>query len=284
MLKGFVFLFYILIFGFFILTTRVYSQEPPQETVIVTYDDVYAEYTGSIEEYNKAHAEYILRRAQYLKFQSLKSRQDAYNATLIMLEKRDDIVISYLNVLRKKIEEGIGISDTKKESLFLSIEEEIDWFSNHKDNLSTTGSLNDLVSDSKLAADRWLKITPLAYEVMAVLSQGKVTNFDSRIDDVFSETKKILDIVRNDNRDGYSFSSYKLQILDRWIFEADGKIARSRTKQSEADVLIIEMTTSKKKVTDTYSSIISKLTESQLYMKETNLFLKEIVKQIKTEE
>lgn len=262
----------------------MYSQEPPQEVVKPTFDQVYAEYIDHSEEYNKAHSEYVLKKSQFLKFQSLKSRQDAFDATLVMLEKRDDVVISYLKVLRVKIEEVIGISDARKEGLFFRIDEEISWYTNHRDNLSTTGSLDDMVVDSKLAADRWVNIDPLAYEVMSVLAQGKIADFSKRLDDIFAATKSKMEIIRNDEREGFKFGSSKFQILDRWVFEADGKITRSKEKQSEADILINEIIKSKKLLTSNYETIITKLRESQLYMKEADLFIKEIVRQIKTQE
>ena len=274
-----IFIAVILVFPVF-----VHSQEPPQDVSEISFDRAYAEYTGFVEEYNKAHADYVLKRAQFLRFQSLKSRQDAFDATLSMLEKRDDVVISYLKVLRVKIREGIGIADATRDNIFFRIDQEILWYGEHRDNLSTSGSLEDLVADSKVAADRWLLIDPLVYEVMAVLAQGKITDFSGRLDGLFTAVKNKLEEIRNDEREGYSFSSGKFQVMDRWIFEADGKITRSKEKQNEADVLIAGMQEKLKQLLSGYNSIINKLTESQLYMNGANTFLKEIVRQIKTEE
>ena len=274
-----IFIAVILVFPVF-----VHSQEPPQDVSEISFDRAYAEYTGFVEEYNKAHADYVLKRAQFLRFQSLKSRQDAFDATLSMLEKRDDVVISYLKVLRVKIREGIGIADATRDNIFFRIDQEILWYGEHRDNLSTSGSLEDLVADSKVAADRWLLIDPLVYEVMAVLAQGKITDFSGRLDGLFNAVKNKLEEIRNDEREGYSFSSGKFQVMDRWIFEADGKITRSKEKQNEADVLIAGMQEKLKQLLSGYNSIINKLTESQLYMNGANTFLKEIVRQIKTEE
>lgn len=284
MFRKLVFFSFILLITSFFTASKVFSQEPPQEVTKVTFNQAYDEYMGFFEEYNNAHAEYVLKRSQYLKFQTLKSSQDAYAATLTMLEKRDDVAVSYLKVLMARLEEGIGILESKKDNLFYRINEEIDWYTNHKNNLSTTGSLDDLVSDSNLAANRWLRVDPLAYEIMSVLAQGKITNYDKRMDEILIEMKDKIELIRADEREGYTFSSDKFQIIDRWIFEADGKITRSKEKQIEADNMIKTLFGSKKSSVITYNSIISKLTESQLFIKEANQFIKEIVKQVKIEE
>lgn len=256
----------------------------PVETDDITFNQAYAEYFGFIEQYNKAHDVYVLKRAQTLKFDSLKSKQEAFDATLVMLQMRDEVVISYLKVLRIRLNDGIGIPNAKKDGLFLRIDDEIEWFTYHRDNLTTTGSLDDLVSDSQIAAGRWPRIDPLAYEVMAVLSQGKITKFSERLNKIFDGTKNKLDTIRNDEREGYSFSSTKFQILDRWVFEADGKIVRSNDKQKEAEELISQIVDIKKSAAPNYNLILSKLNESRLYMSETSGFIKEIIKQVKVEE
>jgi hypothetical protein len=284
MFKKFIFFVIFVFFGFFITTGKVYSQEPPQEVTELSFDQAYAEYINITDEYSKAHAEYVLKRSQQIKFQSLTSRQEAFNATLLMLQKRDEVVVSYLKVLRVKVKDSLGIPDARKESLFFRIDEEINWYSAHRDNLPSTGSLDDLVADSDIAAERWLLMDYLAYEVMSVLSQGKVTDFTKRVEIIYAVTKNKLEEIRDEEREEYTFSFSKTQVLDRWMFEADGKIVRSKEKQAEAEVLIGGIVELKRDIPTHYNLIISKLTEAQIYLKEADLFLKEVVRQIKTEE
>jgi len=290
----FVLLTVLSVFVSFINISPAYSEEAAEEEssqntsseVLLdedetTFEDAYADYIGLFEEYNKAHEEYVLKRAQYLKFLTLKSRQEAFDATFVMLEKRDEVVISYLKVLRFKLKEGRGITDEKKNDLNFRLEEEIEWYENHKANLSTTGSLEDLVSDSRLASNRQRSISPLAYETMALLAQGKVLQFGERTDEIYKTTKDKLEMIRNDEREEYSVSSTKFQVLDRWIFEADGKIVRSDGKQEDAEAIISNNIKKGINVISGYNTVISKLNESQLYLKETVLFIEEIIKQIK---
>jgi hypothetical protein len=285
MLKRILLFFILLFISLFVVETPLYSQEPPVEPSQASFEEIYADYVESVDEYNEAHGDYLLRRSQYLKFQSLKSKQDAFDATLEMLQKRDDVVISYLDVLEVKLEDGVGISDDRKDGLYLRINDEREWFTNHRENLSTTGSLDDLVSDSENAATKWFEIDPLAYEIMSVLSIGKITKFNDRFDKIFSDTKDKLTIIREDEREGYGLSSSKIQLLDRWVFEADGRIVRSKEKKEEVKNLIEDiMKVKKSSASSKYNNIVEKLTEAKLYMNEAISFVEEIIEQLKIEE
>ncbi len=247
-----------------------------------TFEDIYEAYLGANEEYKKAHDEYILKRAQFLRFQTLKSRKDAFDATLSMLKNRDEVVIAYLKVLKASLLKGVGLADERKNELFLEIDNEISWFSNHKENLSSAGSLEDLVRDSKFAADRWSQLNSLIYEVMSVLSQGKVSHLSVRLEKIFRASKNKFESIRNEERPEYAFDTSKIELLDRWMFEAEGKIDRSKEKQDEVEKIIRGNYQKKIVGLNLYNSVLSKLSESQLYMKEASNFLKEIIKQIRT--
>ena len=262
----------------------VHSQEPPTVPEVQTFDEAYSEYVKFSEEYNKAHEDYILKRAQYLRFQSLKSRQDAFDATSKMLTARDDVVISYLGILKAKINFGLGITDIRQESLLLSLNEEIAWFTDHQANIPSSGSLEDLVSDSNLAKSRWKNVEQLAYIMMSNLSLGKVLVFTDRTKETYDATKSKLETIRLDEREDFSFSADKFSVLDRWMLEAEGRIARSGERVTRAEELIDGLANKKKDFQREHNLVVSQLSESQIFLKETTSFIKEVIKQIKTAE
>jgi hypothetical protein len=272
-------------FGFLLKTpSYVHSQEPPTVDEAQTFDEAYSEYIKFSEDYSNAHEDYVLKRAQYIRFQTLKSRQDAFDATLKMLTSRDAVVISYLGILKAKTNFALGVSDIRRESILLSLEEEIAWFTDHKANIPSSGSLEDLVSDSNLAESRWDNVEQLAYIVMSNLSLGKVLVFADRTKEVFDDTKTKLETIRLDEREEFKFSADKFSILDRWMLEAGGRIARSGERLTNAEELIEGMTNKRKDFQVEHNSVISELSESQIFLKETTSFVKEIIKQIKTAE
>lgn len=268
----------------FLFTRIAYSQEPPTIPEEQTFEDAYEEYIKASEEYNRTHEDYVLKRAQYQRFQTLRSRQDAFDATLKMLQSRDDVVISYLRILKAKIIEGIGVPDARLESLLFRMDEEITWYADHKANIPSSGSLDDLVSDSDLAETQWRRVGPIAYETMSTLSFGKMLVFTDRTKEIFDASKTKIEAIRQEEREGYTFSANKFSILDRWMLEADGRLGRSAERLTEAERLIDDLSPLKKDSQGQHTLIITELSEAQIFLKEVNSFVKEVIRQIKTAE
>ncbi|MCH7641030.1 hypothetical protein IID22_02450 [Patescibacteria group bacterium] len=248
-----------------------------------SFDQAYKDYTLTVEKYRRTHDEYILTRSQYIKFQSLTSQNNAKQATINMLEARDDVVIRYLGSLKARIEEISGIQDATKEGLFFRLDEEINWFTDHRNKLGSAGSLEDLVADSNQARERFEEDDPLIYESLSNISAGKVNKFRNRLNDIFSRIRDKVNTIKEEDRSEYQFSTRKIEIIDRWVFEIESRITRSEEKQQEADELISELGSGKGGSTR-YNKILERLGESQQFLKEASLFIREIVREIKTAE
>lgn len=268
-----------------IFSSSVSSQSENIETPsFSSFDEVFNQYLISIENYNQAYEEYILKRAQYLRFKTLRSQQDAQVATTEMLQRRDDVVISYLLALRARLGEAIAVSEARKEGLTIRIDEEVSWYLTHKEKLTSARVLDDLVSDSNEAKERLTQSEGLFYEILSTIAQGKIVRFTERTDEIFLAVKNKVEEIRADAREGYSFSPGKFNTLDRWLFEAQNLVVRSKTRQTEADDLISELVVRQGNLLGDYNQILATLGESQLYLKETSTFLEEVIREIKTAE
>ncbi|KKQ98584.1 MAG: hypothetical protein UT24_C0009G0084 [Candidatus Woesebacteria bacterium GW2011_GWB1_39_12] len=269
---------------------QVFSQSPEatQSSEIKEeekgFDQAYQEYILKLQDYQKVHEEYILRRSQYLRFQSLKSRQDAQEATVKMLQARDEVVITYLTTLLARLSEGIGVHEVRKEALTLRVNEEVGWFTDHKDTVPSAGTLEDLVKDSDLAKKRWEGVEPLVYEILGTTAYGKISDFTVRSEGALTAVKNKLEIISKEDRDEYKFSNEKFEVLDRWIFETEEKIVRSKEKQVEVDNMLVLIVKQRKDVLKYFNNMIGVLGESQLFLKEANTFLKEVIREVKTAE
>ena len=278
-----IFLASFIIFMFTTLTL-IYSQTdsptPDQSEFEIAYDT----YKNDVETYEKANNEYIFRRSQYLSFKTLKSQQEAHAATLSMLQARDQVNVSYMEALKKRLAETIGVPQARGEGLTIRLDEEIAFFETHKDDLSSSGTLEDLVKESNIAFKRYSTIEPLFYEVLAVVSQSKISDYTKRTDEMFNRVRAKVEMIRNEERDEYRFSSEKQQRLDRWLFESESRIIRSKEKQTEIDILIYDFARKRGSLLTNYNSVVGKLGETQLLLKESNTFLLEIMREIKTAE
>ncbi len=286
-----VFLLSAVVILIFSLATNVGSQEEtptispqPTEPPSKDFDSAYRNYLISMEEYQKAQQDYILKRSLFERFGTLKSRQDLIEATRLMLKEEDEVVTTYLQAVILRLDESIGIPSEKVNELKIRIQDEISWFNTHKENLTTAGSLEDLEDDSLEADARWKSATPIAYESLAHIPFGRVLDFSERVDEVFLEVRSKVDEIRGDVREGYSFSDRKMQILDRWVFQAEGKITRSDEKRIEAEGQLLQFAIRRSDALSLYNEVSSDFVESQIQMKEGMAYLKEVIREIKTAE
>jgi hypothetical protein len=249
----------------------------------INYDKAYSNYAQSFIPYEEARREYILARSQYLQFNTLKSKNDAREATHKMLAARDDVVISYLIALRERIRENPGVDENVESFLFVRIDQEIDWFREHKMRLASAETPEDLVADSDSAKRRYEDMDILLYEALIINSQGKVKDYVNRSTDNFSLIKNLIDEIKLETRDEYILSSDKLQKIDGWLIEAENRIVRAREKTDEAFEEIAKMGGRQSRNPRTnYDAAGRLLEEANQYLRRSLLFMREVIKEVKT--
>ncbi len=263
-------LFIGLFFLYFFVPYYVHAQEP------LTYNDAYAQYTSRQAEYQKAHDEYVLRRSQYLRFKSLQSEKDARDATVAMLGTRDEVVIAYLSVLQKRLEETTGLTDAGKKVYLTQLTDEKTFFKDHKAKIPSAGTLDDLVADSNLASNRYKDDQKLLYQILFAIANGKITDLRTRLSDNLNNIKSKIETIRNETRPEYTFDLDKLQKIDRYVFESENKLARSEEKQISAQ----DTTNIRDFTSDTYTQKLGQLGEAQQLLKEASSYMREIINEV----
>lgn len=265
------------VFVFLIYSPPANSQEPEQ----FNFNRAYQDYVFKLDVYRNVHDGYNVARSQYLNFQTLKSKTSAEEETTKMLQARNEVVITYLTALRMRLLEARAVSDDVREGLFIRIDENVVWFGEHKEILSSAGSLEDLVADSGEAKKRFDSINPLFYEVLTAVSGGKVSSFREQSTSVISDLTQKFNEIKVEEKDEYKFSRRRIQTIERWFLEIENQIRRSEEKQSEANSTIM---LGKGASLGLYNKTVALLNESHQYLKEANSYVKEIVREIKTEE
>ncbi len=264
------------ILALFFAPRPLHAQEP------TNYNEAFLQMNLRMEEYDKAHDEYVLRRSQYLKFKSLQSENDARKATTAMLQARDNVVIAYIVVLEKRMDEAKGITDGDRGLLKGQLDDEIIFFKNHHDRIPSAGTLSDLVKDSDLAKDQYTKdVKDLFYKVLFAISNGKVTDLKSRLNENFGGIKAKVEVIRAETRPEYQFSVTKMQAIDRFIFESENKIQRADEKQLTATTI---NQAGRQFDFQEYTTRLGVLDEARLLLKDASSYLKEIVSQMKLKE
>ena len=265
----------------------VFSQEDAtgeaktREEEGLDFDKTYQEYNLVLDEYKKLHTEYVLKRAQYLRFKTLKSKEESFDATLTMLQARDDVVVSYLLALKSRLSEATGVADGKRNALNIRINQKSGWFSEHREVLISAGTLGDLVKDSSEAKEEYVQVITLSYEVLATMSEGKIVDFNERLSTLFEAVEKKLGEIESEEREEYVLSTRKLQVIDRWMFDSENRFVRGEEKQVEAENTLSLFAGQKGSALEKFNRITSTLGEARLFYKEVSTFLKEVIVEIK---
>ena len=244
----------------------------------LTYERAYQDYTYNYDIYRRANSEYESFRLQYIQYKTLTAQENAREATVRMLQARDEVVKTYLTALRTRLSETGGIMDDKRNALYSEIDASVLWFSGHKDKIPSAGTLEDLVKDSDEARDYYRKNEYELYDALVTISIGKIASIREKQENALSEIKaKVAEIRANGDKD--------TGVLERWILDTENKIARSREKEFEALDLMPKLKGSGDKInTDKYDDVLFKLSESLQYLKDANSYMKEIVNEIKFED
>ena len=259
----------------FATPVKVSSQE-------IYYDTAYKNYTHSFVDYEAARREYVLARSQYLQFKTLKSRNDARDATYKMLAARDDVMINYLTVLRERIRENPGIDETVGSMLIVKLDQEINWYTEHKAKLASAATPEDLVVDSEVAKKHFDEIAALLYEIQIIISHGKINDYAIRSADNYSRIKDKIDEIKANEEQRDELGSEKLQKIDGWLAEADSRMVRAKEKTDEAFAESINVGASRNtRPKQNYDKAIKLLEEANLYLRRSLANMKEVIRELK---
>lgn len=267
-------------FLFLIAGNRAYAQTPtPTATPEpeFDFDRAYQDYVFTMDIYNNAHSEYLLAKAQYQQSGTLVSQTKAQEATVKMLEARDDVVVTYITAVRMRLVEAEGVSALTKNGLFARIDAEVAWFQDHKSRIQSAGTLQDLSEDSEEAAERFFLTERTAYEALSTVPFGKLSLMRSATNAILTKiNSKVFEIRANQDKD--------TAIIERWAFETENKITRSLDKEIEAQALIPNFSADSRNRDHrkTYNDIIFRLDESRQFLRDATGFIKEILHEITT--
>jgi len=237
-----------------------------------------SDYLYNFDLYRQAHQEYISARDSFLQYKTLTSKTNAFQKTLKMTQARDETVRTYLIVLRMKLEETLGLSLSEKNVFSLRLDNEATWFSNHKEELSSAGSLEDLVELAHKAEERYQQQTEvLIYQTLHKILVGKENNLAEKINKQITALKEKLREIKEKGED--------VSLQERWLLETENRLRRFEEKISDSVKKIEELEKSVfRDRRQTYQEAQLILEEAHQYLKEANRYLKEIVRKIKTGE
>ncbi len=250
----------------------------PLKAQEITSDSLYQEYLSSQEKYSKEHSEYLLARSQYRQAGTLAAETKARGETSQMLAARDEVFRTYLEALRSRLLGTQSISENTKNGLSSRLESDMQWYANHRDRVSSAGTINDLVNDSKEASDHYNETTvPIVYETLIVVPMARVSELRRQLSVIVSDLRGVVNTVADDG-------VHDVSNTDRWFIQIDGKINRSIDKELEAQAQLQALQNPERKTNyaSAYGSSMTYITESHQFLKEASSFADEVIRLIRT--
>lgn len=245
--------------------------EPPRE---FNYNRALQDYLYQFDQYRQAYKDYQVAKSQYQTYQTLTAETIALEQTIKMLQVRDEVIATYLTALRLRLAEKTKVGSSRLNALYLQLDEEIIWFREHKENLTSAGSIPDLLSLSKQTEDRYKNTEILIYHSLVEIFLYQEGLIHSQIFFVISELEAKINVIRESG-------DKDVGRIERWLLEAKNRKVRSDEKLTEAQSLEISRRSDSNLRRQNYNRIIYLLEQSHQYLKETNQSLSEIIREIK---
>lgn len=202
-------------------TDMIWEKERLDQEIIT----VKATYQSQLENYLYQDKLYRIAYDQYKQLQTLVSIEDLTQKGKTLGISRDEVLISYLNLLRLNLIATEGIELSLKEEYLNKLEATIIYITNHKNNLTTLNDRDPVIDSLSTFALDQKNLAKLAQEVLVLLSVGnlqmiydKSTVLKSDIDVYLKEkgTATSPEIERASLETNRSLESAKLKLDAFW--------------------------------------------------------------------
>jgi len=241
------------------------------------FNRAFSDYLYNFDLYRQSYQEYIFAKESFLQYKTLTSKTNAFQKTLKMAQARDETIRTYLIALRMKLKEVEGLFSAEQNLFNLKLENEANWYLAHRDELSSAGSLEDLLELTDRAEERYRKETEvLIYQTLYKILVGKENNSLEKINAQIVSLKNKLKEIKERGED--------VSLEERWLLETEKRLRRFEEKISASFEKMEEMEKSSfRDRGQIYRESQLILEEAHQYLKEANRYLREIIREVKTE-
>lgn len=231
------------------------------------------DYDYAFQQYRDAHKEYELAKSKYQTYKNLTSETVAIEKTSLMLQARDQVMITFMTMIEAKLAAETNVSYGRLGVISYEINEERDWYLTHQEKLPSAATIADLISLSREAEKRYETSAQLAYRALFEMFLYKEEAVIDLIEKELSETEALLQVIREAKDKDTS-------VVERWLINAQNKyeLAMDKFRTSQGTVL---SDTDLKTTTTNYTRGTSVLEQTNQYLKEVNQHLIEIMREIK---
>ncbi len=186
------------------------------------------DYIFNDDNYKKALYDFNLKKGSYDKNKTLSLKEEFRGSAFQFVSARNNLLKSYLTMLRMKTFESQGIDNTEKERIFSLLDTEISWYSNRKNSYDQNDKLEDIINKTKEEDSRYETDTKLAiYYTLTNNSLGDVI-------DIKNKHISIYEKLKNEAQNLISLGRADSSLFDRWFNDINNELDKVKTKEIDS--------------------------------------------------
>lgn len=229
------------------------------------FEEDYQGYLKTYDSYRASYEKYATTRNQYLTYGTLNAKNDALVAGKDMITQRDDVLLSYISLLKSRNTDQVYTNLLDDETTFLLA---------HKNKIPGVSSLEDTVETAKEVEDRHLPLQVAAKKITATIIYNKVVGVKEAYISLENDATALIHNLKLKERD--------VSTLERWLLEAKNKELLADQKLSQASSKIASLKgSSLDQLNQGYNEMQFVLFEANQYLKEALRFMNELSESIK---
>lgn len=131
-------------------------------------------YKGQLQVYRTAQNRYQIAKQQYTQLQTLTSLEEAVKTTREAMVARNDVLLTYLTLLRLNLIQATGINLTQKEPTITALEGAHKWLEQHQDKAKSANDRYQILEVADEFSQYQTSIAALSYKTTSLLAIGKL--------------------------------------------------------------------------------------------------------------
>lgn len=240
--------------------------------VLASSDQAYSDYIYQSDIYRNNYSEFQIAKNEYLKFRTLTSQTTALEKTKIMLAQRDNMLQSYLSLLKEKLNEDTGLNGPDKNQYQSILQNEITFLTKHTSLLPSIGSLDDASKVSNELESHYLVLRTSIQQLRIALGIGAMSRLALTYDDTIQKARMLMDSNR------LAFPIEKQATIDRWFLQIDNK--RTLYQQKIDSIAITNGSLRKNTLAEVDSAadkLFQNIAEARQYLSEGTSYMNELL-------
>jgi len=237
----------------------------------LTFSKSKDDYIFSDDVYRKDLADFNLKKAAYQKNETLALKEGSRLALYKFVSSRNNLVKSYLNMIRAYVSESKGIDNSLKTTIYSKIDPEIKWFEERKNNYSVTDDLETIVNKSQEEDTKYkTEVLPIIYFSLANISLGEVNSTKEGHIKIYNRLKTESDeIVKLGRADK--------ELFNRWFSDINNELNNINDAIDKTKSEINKILNGDDYTKDSgYKKSIESLEITKLYLLKLNSYINEL--------